>query len=74
MQFEPTGGFPPIMLLNEIPKNNLNTRGFANPIATISNILNSSTYSNFLNFDQESKGGVDLELASSVMYQTPDKF
>lgn len=66
MQFEPTGGFPPIMILNEIPSNtNLNKKGFSNPIASISNIMNSSDYSNFLNFDNENKGGDVIELATS---------
>lgn len=67
MQFEPTGGFPPLIILNEMPSNqNLNRKGFANPIASISNIMNSSEYSNFLNFDNENKGGDVLELATSI--------
>ena len=51
--FKPTGGFPPIIWENEsVPtEKTLESRGFSNTVASISNILQSKVKDNFLGIE-----------------------
>ena len=79
MQFEPLGGFPPIIRADDGKQveNNLGTRGFASTnIVSITNILQSKKKGNaFIAFDnaEEEEGGYDL-LSDNLLYQKPFEF
>jgi hypothetical protein len=78
MQFEPLGGFPPIVRIDDVKpvENNLGTRGFASTnIVSINNIMNSKKKGNlFIAFDNaEEEGGYDL-MSDTLLYEKPIEF
>ena len=66
MQFEPIGGFPSIIRIDEsdIDEKTLETRGFVTTnIVSISNIMDSKKKENlFMAFGSEDEDGVDLAI------------
>ena len=78
MQFEPLGGFPPIIRIDDVKQveNNLGTRGFASTnIVSINSIMNSKKKGNlFIAFDNsEEEGGYDL-MSDTLLYEKPIEF
>ncbi len=74
MQFEPTGGYPPIIRIDEskISGKTLESRGFATTnIVSINNIMDSKKKENlFIAFGTEEEDGVDF-LVGGMMDDGP---
>ncbi|XWV24870.1 n trans domain containing protein [Tupanvirus deep ocean] len=66
MQFEPVGGFPPIIRVDDarISEKTLESRGFATTnIVSISNIMDSKKKENlFIAFGSEEEEGIDFAI------------
>jgi len=89
MQFEPMGGFPPIVRVEDAQNSqkdetNLGTRGFASTdIVSINSIMSSKKKGNlFITFGEEQEDGLglgldldlDSELSDDILHEKPIDF
>ncbi len=76
MQFEPVGGFPPIVRVDDvkIKDKTLESRGFATTnIVSINNIMDSKKKENlFVAFGSDDENGFDISV--NLMYDKPKDY